>query len=125
MRFAVHHADRFRPDRRRFLKACSAVTGGLLLGLYADVRVRGQASDQVTALPPEAFVHINADGRILIAVRHLEMGQGVLTALPMIIAEELDADWSQVSAEHAPAGNAYKAPLGIQSTGDSWSMRSV
>ena len=124
MRFAVHQAYRFRPDRRRFLKASAAVTGGLLLGLYADVRVRGQASNQVTALPPEAFLHIHADGQILIAVRHLEMGQGVLTALPMIIAEELDADWSKVSAEHAPAGDAYKAPpLGIQSTGGSWSVR--
>jgi len=122
MRFAERFHNRFRPDRRDFLKTSTAVTGGLLLGLYMDHPARGQGSNQTTQ--PSAFVQIRRDGRIVVSVRHLEMGQGVLTALPMIIAEELDADWSQVTPEHAPAGDAYKAPpLGIQSTSGSWSVR--
>jgi isoquinoline 1-oxidoreductase beta subunit len=123
MRFAEQFDRGFRPGRRSFLKASAAVTGGLLLGLYVDLPA-AQGSDPVPSLPPGAFIHIRPDGRIVISVRHLEMGQGVLTSLPMIIAEELDADWSQVTAEHAPAGDVYRAPpLGIQSTSGSWSMR--
>jgi isoquinoline 1-oxidoreductase beta subunit len=124
MRFAQDFDRGFCSERRSFLKASAAVTGGLLLGLYLDLPAPAQGNNQVSSLPPGAFVHIRPDGRIVISVRHLEMGQGVLTSLPMIVAEELDADWSQVSPEHAPAGDVYKAPpLEIQSTSNSWSVR--
>ena len=73
--------------------------------------------------PPDAFVHIRPDGKIVIQVNRLEFGQGVHTALPMILADELDADWSQVVAELAPAAEVYKDPLyGIQMVGGSGSI---
>jgi isoquinoline 1-oxidoreductase subunit beta len=121
MRFA--HAEKRHLSRRSFMRASTAAAGGLFVSLHFDVLALAQAGKEPISRP-SAFVHIRADGRIVIAVRHLEMGQGVLTSLPMIVAEELDADWSQVSAEHAPAGDVYKAPpLGIQSTSGSWSVR--
>src|SRR6202140_3409663 len=63
------------------------------------------------------------DGKIIIQVNRLEFGQGVQTALPMILADEMDADWSQVEAELAPAAEVYKDPLyGIQMVGGSGSI---
>src|SRR5437588_1942469 len=73
--------------------------------------------------PPDAFIHIRPDGRVVIQVNRLEFGQGVHTALPMLLADELDADWSQVVAELAPAADVYKDPLfGIQMVGGSGSI---
>ena len=63
------------------------------------------------------------DGTIVIQVNRLEFGQGVNTALPLVLAEELDADWSQVITELAPAADVYKDPLfGIQMVGGSGSI---
>ena len=73
--------------------------------------------------PPDAFVNIRPDGKIVIQVNRLEFGQGVHTSLPMMLADELDADWSQVVAELAPAADVYKDPLfGIQMVGGSGSI---
>jgi isoquinoline 1-oxidoreductase beta subunit len=73
--------------------------------------------------PPDAFVHIRSNGKIVIQVNRLEFGQGVQTALPMLLADEMDADWSQVIAELAPASDVYKDPLyGIQMVGGSGSI---
>src|SRR5262249_47420306 len=58
-----------------------------------------------------AFVHIKPDGKIVIQVNRLEFGQGVQTALPMLLADEMDADWSQVVAELAPAADIYRDPV--------------
>ena len=67
--------------------------------------------------------NIRPDGKIVIQVNRLEFGQGVQTALPMILADEMDADWSQVVAELAPAADVYKDPLfGIQMVGGSGSI---
>ncbi|TPN22285.1 xanthine dehydrogenase family protein molybdopterin-binding subunit [Mesorhizobium sp. B2-3-3] len=122
MRFA-YQPDKGHLSRRTFLRASAVAAGGLLVSLHFDLPALAQNAEALPA-PPDAYIHIKPDGRIVIAVRHIEMGQGVLTSLPMIVAEELDADWSQVSAELAPAGDAYRAPpLGIQSTSGSWSVR--
>src|SRR5436309_1054819 len=63
------------------------------------------------ALPPDAFVHIRPDGTIVIQVNRLEFGQGVYTARPMLLADEMDADWSRVKAELAPAAAVYNDPV--------------
>jgi isoquinoline 1-oxidoreductase beta subunit len=102
--------------RRGFLKS----TGGLVLGFVVPGIGRTAASAPAA---PNAFLHIAPDDTVTVMVDRLEFGQGVHTALPMLVAEELDADWSRVRAELAPAGDAYKDPLfGIQMTGSSISV---
>src|SRR6266852_4956985 len=110
--------------RRSFLRV-SASAGGLLVSLYLDLPLAAQEGAQPNpkVYPPDAFVHIKPDGKILITVNRLEFGQGVQTSLPMILADEMDADWSQVIAELAPAADVYKDPLyGIQLVGGSGSI---
>src|SRR5580765_5375145 len=113
-------------DRRGFLRVSAVAAGGLLVSLYLDVPAFAQEGNQAPpqkAFPPDAFVHIRPDGKILITVNRLEFGQGVHTALPMVLADEMDADWSQVIAELAPAAEVYKDPLfGIQMVGGSGSI---
>ena len=71
-------------------------------------------------LQPNAFIKINPDNTVEIYSNRLEFGQGTQTALPMLIAEELDVDWANVRGMLAPAGDAYKDPaFGIQMTGGS------
>src|SRR5713101_4211063 len=105
MRFARETAHELGLTRRTFLRASAATAGGLLISLYVDPPALAQEGNPAPpkVYSPEAFVRIGADGRIVITVNRLEFGQGVQTALPMILADELDADWSQVVAELAPA----------------------
>ena len=113
-------------NRRGFLQASAAAAGGLVLSLYFDLPALAREERQTPppkVYPPDAFVHVRPDGKIIIVVNRLEFGQGVQTALPMILADELDADWSQVVAELAPAADVYKDPLfGIQMVGGSGSI---
>lgn len=113
-------------DRRGFLRVSSVAAGGLFVSLYIDVPAFAQEQNQAPAAkgyPLDAFVHVRPDGKILITVNRLEFGQGVQTALPMILADEMDADWSQVIAELAPAADVYKDPLyGMQMVGGSGSI---
>ena len=112
--------------RRGFLRVSATAAGGLLVSLYLDGAAFTLAKSQrppAKTYPPDAFVHITANGKILITVNRLEFGQGVQTALPMILADEMDADWSQVTAELAPAAEVYKDPVfGIQMVGGSGSI---
>src|ERR1700674_280216 len=113
-------------NRRSFLRVSAAAAGGLLVSLYLDLPALAQEGRQTPppkVYPPDAFVHIRSDGRIVITVNRLEFGQGVHTSLPMILADELDADWSQVVAELAPAADVYRDPIfGIQVVGGSMSI---
>src|SRR5687768_15463572 len=115
-------------SRRGFLRVSFAAAGGLFVSLYLDPRVVSAQEGNPTppgpkGYPPDAFVNIRPDGKIVIQVNRLEFGQGVQTALPMILADELDADWSQVVAELAPAADVYKDPVfGIQMVGGSGSI---
>src|SRR6266849_907228 len=124
MRFASNVANEPGLNRRSFLRASVATAGGLLISMYVDLPALAQEGNPPSKLyPPDAFVRIGPDGRIVIAVNRLEFGQGVHTSLPMILADEMDADWSQVQAELAPAADVYKDPLfGIQITGGSASI---
>jgi len=116
-------------DRRSFLRVSATAAGGLLLALYLDPLAAAQEGVKPPpnvspkVYPPDAFVNVRPDGRIIIQVNRLEFGQGVQTALPLVLADEMDADWSQVVAELAPAADVYKDPLfGIQMVGGSGSI---
>src|SRR5436305_6779630 len=115
-----------RINRRNFLRVSSVAAGGLLVSLYLDLpTIAREATPGPPAkvYPPDAFVHVKSDGKILITVNRLEFGQGVQTSLPMILADEMDADWSQVVAELAPAADVYRDPVfGIQMVGGSGSI---
>ncbi|MCS0628672.1 xanthine dehydrogenase family protein molybdopterin-binding subunit [Telluria mixta] len=110
-------------SRRDFLKAGTLATGGLVLGFVLPTGGRfAQAAEAAkpTVYAPNAFLRVAPDNTVTVIVNRLEFGQGVHTALPMVIADELDADWSQVRAELAPAADVYKDPaFGIQITGGS------
>src|SRR6266536_3255367 len=113
-------------NRRSFLRVSAAAAGGLLVSLYIDLPASAHEGNQVPppkVYPPDAFVHVRPDGKIVIQVNRLEFGQGVHTSLPMILADEMDTDWSQVVAELAPAADVYKDPLfGFQMVGGSGSI---
>ena len=89
-------------SRRRFLQGAAAATAGLTIGFHWTGGARvASAADGVLA--PNAFVRVAPDNTVTVIIKHLEMGQGTYTGLATIVAEELDADWSQVRAESAPA----------------------
>src|SRR4030095_472779 len=94
-------------NRRRFLKAGAGLTLVFYLPpAFAQMSGPGRtAASGATDAPfvPNAFVRIGADNTVTVVAKHLEMGQGTYTGLPTLVAEELDADWSQVRAEGAPA----------------------
>jgi isoquinoline 1-oxidoreductase beta subunit len=111
--------------RRAFLATSATAAGGLLVSLYLDLPLTAQylPAQDPKVYPPDAFIHIRPDGKIVIQVNRLEFGQGVQTALPMLLADEMDADWSQVVAELAPAADIYRDPVrGIQMVGGSGSV---
>jgi len=123
MRPALKVGNDLSLNRRSFLRVTSAAAGGLLISLYLDRSIAAQQPSPPKVFPPDAFVHIRPDGKIVITVNRLEFGQGVQTSLPMILADEMDADWSQVIGELAPAADVYKDPLfGIQMVGGSGSI---
>jgi len=110
-------------SRRRFLQA----SGGLLLAVGLPA-ARGQQEDSLflhRGFTPNAFVRVASDNTVTVIVKHLEMGQGTYTGLPTLVAEELDADWSQVRVEGAPAdasryNNLFWGPA--QGTGGSTAL---
>ena len=114
----------FRPSRRGFLKASAVAGGGLVIGFVLPAG--GRLAEAATQFEPNAFLRVAANGRVTVVCGFSEMGQGVLTAIPMLVAEELDADWKKVSVVQAPADKAYANPLfGIQATGGSTSVRNA
>jgi CO/xanthine dehydrogenase Mo-binding subunit len=105
-------------DRRDFLKAGAVGLGGLTLGFHLpDERPWASPSDP---FQPNAFVRIDPDGTVTILVAKAEMGQGVRTALPMVIADEMDADWDMVRVMQA---DAHPSRYGSQMTVGSRSVR--
>ncbi len=118
-------------SRRNFLKAGALVGGGLVIGFVIPGAKRlalaqPEAAAAVAPFAPNAFLRIGADDSVTVLSSHSEMGQGIWTTLPMLIAEELDADWSKIKVEHAPAAPAYFSPVfGMQGTGGSTSTSSA
>src|ERR1700730_10844516 len=95
-------------DRRKFLRVTSVAGGGMLLGLYVKP-LRGQAP-AAAPLKADAFIRIAADGSVTIMAKNPEVGQGVKTHLPMIIADELDVDWKSVKIQQADLDQAKYGP---------------
>lgn len=109
--------------RRRFLQAGAA--GALVLGFHLPLGGRyAGAQDAESAELVNAWLRIDPDNTITIRVPSSEMGQGVYTALPMLVAEELEVDWQQVRAEMAPVGPQFTNQMfNMQATGSSTSVR--
>jgi CO/xanthine dehydrogenase Mo-binding subunit len=119
-------------SRRDFVVAIAGAGGGLLLGCRVDEGRRPAATAAGSApgatppaFAPNAFVRIGTDGAVTMILPQAEMGQGVYTALPMLVAEELEVELDQVKVEHAPGNDRiYANPLlGFQATGGSSSVR--
>src|SRR5712671_3087131 len=109
------------------------LTGGLASGFLLAFHLPVRAFNEPVQPPdvtdgkfaPNAFIRIDGTGQTTLVMPQVEMGQGVYTSIPMILAEELDADFSKVNLEHAPPSDKlYGNPLfGIQATGNSNSVR--
>jgi isoquinoline 1-oxidoreductase beta subunit len=112
-------------SRRDFIKASAAAGGGLALGFYLPGRVGvAQADAGGGYAMPNAWVKIGADNQVSILVARSEMGQGVATSMPMLVAEELDVDINKIKVEFAPPAEVYiNSLLGGQITGGSTSVR--
>jgi len=115
---------RLEVTRREFLEVASAAGASLVIGFTLSGCARGTPPGP--PLEPNAWLRIGTDESILVIVDRSEMGQGVATALPMLLAEELEVDWSRVRIEFAPADPKYNNLLfGMQATGGSSSVRAA
>jgi isoquinoline 1-oxidoreductase subunit beta len=112
-------------SRRTFLTAGVAAGGGMLLSIRLPLRMAGAEAAGQTSFVPNAFIRIDGEGQIVLTMPYVEMGQGTYTAIPMLIAEELEVELSHVRLEHAPPNEKlYANPLlGIQATGNSNAIR--
>ncbi|MBI3369578.1 MAG: xanthine dehydrogenase family protein molybdopterin-binding subunit [Burkholderiales bacterium] len=110
-------------SRRGFVQGSAAVTGGLMVGVTLPLSGPAQAAG--TIYTPNAWVHIADDNTITLISARAEMGQGVYTSMPMLIAEELNVDLKKVKVAFAPPGKVYGNALifGLQLTGGSTSVR--
>jgi isoquinoline 1-oxidoreductase subunit beta len=111
--------------RRSFMKGSAAVAGALIIGAHVPLAGKARAATLKDPPAPNAFVKIAPDNSVTVMIKHLDKGQGVTTGLATIVAEELDADWSQMNASFAPAdaalyNNLYFGP--VQGTGGSTSI---
>jgi isoquinoline 1-oxidoreductase subunit beta len=116
-------------SRRRFLKTSAIAGGSLVVSFVVPQGFRRLAYAQEApaapaaqkALPPaNAFLRIGSDESVTVLLAHAEMGQGIWTTLPMLLNEELDADWSRFHIEHAPVADVYHSTVfPIQMTGGS------
>ncbi len=121
-------------NRRRFLKTSAATAAGFTLGFYLPERafaqmggpgLPGSAGAKAATWAPNAFVRVAGDNTVTVLVKHVEMGQGTYTGLPTVVADEMDAAWSQIRVEGAPAdaslyNNLLWGPM--QGTGGSTAM---
>jgi isoquinoline 1-oxidoreductase beta subunit len=109
--------------RRDFLRTSAAVSGGLWISAWVPELANAAAKTAAAAgkvFAPNAFVRIAADESVTVIANHSEMGQGIYTSLPMLLNEELEADWSKITVEPAPVDAAYNHTVfGLQMTGGS------
>ncbi|HTL05946.1 MAG TPA: xanthine dehydrogenase family protein molybdopterin-binding subunit [Gemmatimonadales bacterium] len=113
-------------SRRDFLERGLAAGGGLTLAVSLGGCREPAPPAGSAAFAPDAWIRVGSDDTVTVMVDRSEMGQGVSTALPMLVAEELDADWATVRYEFAPANAAYHNPLSLgQVTGGSTSVRAA
>jgi len=120
---AAASPERHTGISRRGLFGMTAATA-LLFGFHLPTGAQSPAAAD-ESFAPNAFIKINDQGDVTLIMPQIEMGQGTYTSLPMILAEELDAEWSRVKLEHAPPDEKHYANpmLSIQATGNSNSVR--
>jgi isoquinoline 1-oxidoreductase subunit beta len=116
----------FKVNRRDFLRSTATASAGALVLAFKlpctmPARSRPQPLED-KGFTPNAYLKLNADGRVTVWVTKSEMGQGVRTSLPMILAEELEADWSSIEVAQASPGPAFKSlrTAGSWSIGGNW-----
>src|SRR5262245_51743912 len=114
-------------DRRTFLKTTVAASGGLMIGGYIASDHENAELLAAGSLEPNIWLKVNSDDTVRIMLTQLEMGQGVMTSMPMLVAEELDMDWSKIKYEWTPADAKYGNPNfgGQQLTAGSNSVRGM
>ena len=117
--------------RRHFLKIGVLAGAGMVVTAYSppfaskDEAMAATEVQEKDRFAPNAWIRIDSDDVVTVMVNHSEMGQGITTALPMIVAEELEADWGKVRFKMAPVADVYKHPdYGIQWTVSSKSVES-
>src|SRR5262245_18995692 len=106
-------------NRRSFIRVTALAGGGVLIASYVDpidLFAQGRQGAPGPAFKPDAFVRVGADGVVTIMAKNPEIGQGIKTSLPMIIADELDVDWKDVRIEQA---DLDPSKYGQQSAGGS------
>jgi isoquinoline 1-oxidoreductase beta subunit len=113
-------------SRRQFMKTSALAGGGLLLAFHLPFGIHAATLADQTAFAPNAFLRIGTDGFVTVIVNKSEMGQGVYTSLPMLVAEELCCDWKKVRFQASPVASEYNhTQFGpIMVTGGSTSVRS-
>ena len=113
-------------SRRDFIKTGMFLGGGLVLACHIPLGSRDAGAATGTVFAPNAFLRVGSDGSITIIVNKSEMGQGVYTSLPMLLAEELECDWKRVRVAASPVAPEYNhTQFGpIMVTGGSTSVRS-
>src|SRR6266481_3620154 len=121
-----------RHDARLTRRAALKGAAGLVIGFHLPLAAHGQsgtarsfrADGGAASFAPNAFIRIGTDDLVTVLIKHIEFGQGPFTGLATLVAEELDADWSQIRAEHAPSNpELYKNfVLNAQGTGGSTSI---
>src|ERR1044072_9253608 len=111
-------------NRRQFISTAAMAAGGLVIAFNVPAGLRKRlAFNADKVLAPNAYLRIGTDDTVSIILSHCELGQGILTSLSMLIAEELDANWESIRAEHAPAALAYYHTIyATQRTGGSTSL---
>ena len=108
-------------SRRDFLKVSSATSVGLIIGVALPYKERLVAAGIVeNSFEPNVWIKISPDNKVVITLAKSEMGQHIRTSIPMIVAEELEADWSHVNVVQA---DSHPDKYGSQSTGGSGSIR--
>ena len=95
--------EKIKLTRRDFLKVSAASSGGMLVSFALPASAAPETkTDSPAGFSPNAWLHISSDDVTTIQVASAEMGQGIMTGISMLIAEELDADWNTIRAEFAP-----------------------
>ncbi|MEP6941184.1 MAG: xanthine dehydrogenase family protein molybdopterin-binding subunit [Rudaea sp.] len=114
-------------NRRDFLRTSAAAAAGFTISFYLPVKSFAATGPAATAAPwaPNAFVRVGSDNTVTVIVKHVELGQGTYTGLPTVVADEMDAAWSQIRVEGAPVdvklyNNLLLGPM--QLTGGSTAM---
>lgn len=106
------------PSRRQFIRTSAALGTGLMLELHLTRKALASSSDAANHFTPNAWLEIQPDNTVIFTLAESEMGQGVMTSLPMILAEELEVNWQHIQVRQAP----YDPIYGKQSTGGSTSV---